>query len=392
MFKQLPLILLCLLSSTLSMANTNNDISTSQIPFYSEHLTVRYHNSMLFATTVSVQEKQMISYYKHLQQANYQLLLNDLQQIKQQFALNDWFYYRLLEKFVDNVYAGRSKLQRTLSCWFLLSKSGYDTRLTYLEDQVFVYVYTTDALFEVPMIQSEGKTFVNLSTIRRDDRNRQMLYVLNFIPVSASYPFSFDLSVLPQLRPQLVDKELQFTYKEQQHKLKVQLDLTVPQLMSDYPFFEETRYLRAPLSRTLEQSLLPQLRRLLHGKSQREAVELLVSLTRSFPYKEDKEYFGKSKPMIADEVFHYRYSDCEDRSALFYQLTRRLLDLPMVIVAFPDHLTIGVELQENVGTAVLYKKRKYYICDPTGPANSSAIGFIPKNYERSSFKILGTYR
>ena len=84
--------------------------------------------------------------------------------------------------------------------------------------------------------------------------------------------------------------------------------------------------------------------------------------------------------MIADEVFFYPYSDCEDRSALFYALVRELLDLPMIVVAFPDHLTVAVSLEEELpGAVISYQGRRYYICDPTGPVNSSEIGIFPKN-------------
>ena len=109
-------------------------------------------------------------------------------------------------------------------------------------------------------------------------------------------------------------------------------------------------------------------------------------------YKEDHDHFGKSKPMIADEVFHYSFSDCEDRSALFYNLVKELLDLPMIMIAYPDHLTIGVALTQQIGNPINYKGRKYYICDPTGPSNSTRIGSVPKNYERKSFEILADYK
>jgi hypothetical protein len=119
----------------------------------------------------------------------------------------------------------------------------------------------------------------------------------------------------------------------------------------------------------------------------------LVSFTRSsFQYREDKDYFGYSKPMIADEVFHYPFSDCEDRSALFFRLVKETVDLPMIIVAFPDHLTIGVALDEEIGEPISYRGRNYYICDPTGPVNSTDIGVFPNGYRNSDFEIIGNYK
>ena len=96
--------------------------------------------------------------------------------------------------------------------------------------------------------------------------------------------------------------------------------------------------------------------------------------------------------MIADEVFHYPYSDCEDRSALFFCLVKEIIDLPMIIVAFTDHLTIAVALEEEIGDAIRYEGKNYYICDPTGPVNSTDIGAFPSGYRNAKFKIIGEHK
>ena len=60
----------------------------------------------------------------------------------------------------------------------------------------------------------------------------------------------------------------------------------------------------------------------------------------------------------------------------------------MIIVAFPDHLTVAVALDQPIGPSIKYKGKKFYIVDPTGPSNSSEIGRVPKGYEKQSFEIL----
>ena len=64
----------------------------------------------------------------------------------------------------------------------------------------------------------------------------------------------------------------------------------------------------------------------------------------------------------------------------------------MVVVAYHDHLTIGVAIPGYRGSAVKHKGREFFICDPTGPVNSSEIGFIPEGYENESFEIISTYK
>lgn len=369
------------------------DLQRVSLSFYSERLTVTYDQGILLPSLDRVEDKQIFDYFHQLKNTNYQPLMDDLQRQRERLKLNDWLYYELMVNTVNRIFSERKQAEPTLFCWFLLSQAGFDTRLTYLDNEPFVYVYTEDEIFEVPMIEDNGRSFVNITSVHLGIKSQPALYMLNFAPNPEGTPFRFYLQQLPLLTPDISKKKLFFVHRQDTLQLQVAIDKTVARLMSDYPFISESAYLEVPLSTTLQHSLVPQLKRLIAGKNAIEAVQLLVSFTRSsFKYKEDKEHFGKSKPMIADEVFHYPYSDCEDRSALFYCLVKELLDFPMIIVAFPDHLTIGVALPEFVGNSVQYEGKDYFICDPTGPANSDVIGEFPYGYEESGFQIIGQYR
>lgn len=369
------------------------DLQTVTLSFYSKPLTISYAADLLKPTLAKMEDKQMVLYFNQLKKTNYKALLDDLQHKKTQLGLNDWLYYDLMHQSVQLIFANKTKSEQTLLSWFLLSQAGFDTRLTYLDDQAFVYVYTQDEVFEVPMIEDNGRIFVNISSIHLGIKSQPALYLLNYAPNSNGKPFRFYLNQLPLLEQQISKKSLSFQYGKETIRLDLELDQNIVKLMETYPFISEREYLEVPLSNTVSNSLFPQLKNLIKDKSVQEAIELLVCFTRSsFEYKEDKEHFGKSKPMIADEVFHYRYSDCEDRSALFYCLVKELLNLPMIIVAFPDHLTIGVALPGFIGDSVQYDGRDYFICDPTGPANSTVIGEFPYGYEDAGFKIIGQYK
>lgn len=363
------------------------------VPYFSEQVELQYHSSMLIPQQVSVAEKSMVSFYKSLEKTNYQVFLQSILQKKEQLHLNDWLTYHLLNEALHKVFDRRQSIRKKLTAWFLLSKMGFDTRLTYLNQDVNIYAYSEDEVFEVPMIEDKGRKFVNLTGIRQKTKVNQALYLLNFIPNTKGEAFSFYLDELPHLRADLVEQKYVFPYRDSVYQLNIRADKTIRDIMLTYPIFAENKYLEVPFSNAIANSLLPQLRALLANRSQKEQLELLAAFTRSsFDYREDKKVFGKSKPMIADELFHYPYSDCEDRSALYYSLVKQLVDLPMVIVAFSDHLTVGVAAEDLQGTAISYRGRKYYICDPTGPANSSVIGQFPQGYESKSFHIIGSYK
>lgn len=364
-----------------------------QINFFSEELSITYSKDMLLPLPPKLREQDMVAFYQAMELTDYQVLLDVLMEKKKEFLLNDWLFYDLMKRAVSVMIGPSHKANIELTCWFLLSKSGFDTRLTYLKNQQFVYVYTEDEVFEVPMITENGRNYANLTSIPGNRKTNEALYMLNFIPKSKGDSFDFYLERLPVLKSDIEQKYFSFQYNGKQYEMDVDVDKTSADVMRTYPFIEEQQYLQIPLSPIIASSLLPKFKNWMAGLSNTEALELLVAFTRSsFQYKEDKEYFGKSKPMIADEVFIYPYSDCEDRSALFFCLAKELVDLPMIIVAFPDHLTVGVALEQEIGAAIRYDGRNYYICDPTGPVNSTDIGGFPYGYERSKFKIIGQYK
>lgn len=390
--KLVLLLLLFSCTSLFAVALPDDDIKEVEVNFYGERIQLSFNQNMLIPFQGKIEEGKLVRYYKDLENTSFTVFLKALDEAKVNFQLNDWLYYKLMRAALKEC-TRSSTVQAELTSWFLLSKKGWNTRLAYTKKAVFVYVYTNDELFEVPMIDDEDKTFVNLSGIGNKHLLRQAVYMLNFTPMVNGKSFSFYLKKLPQLTIQKEKRTYHFQYNGQEHEIEVNLDGNIKKIMKDYPVFSEREYLEVPFSETIHESLIPQFEVLLKDKSNEEALQLLVAFTRSsFRYKRDQEYFGQSKPMIAEEVFHYPFSDCEDRSALFYSLVKELLDLPMIIIAYPDHLTIAVSFDNNSGDAIKYKGKKYFICDPTGPINSTSIGKIPKEFAHAKFEIIGSYR
>lgn len=370
-------------------------MAEAPVQFYTENLHIRYDQSMLATRCTQINEKGISSFYRQLSKTKYQVLLDDLQEKRRSLELNDWLAFQLMEQSVQIIFTEKSQTEQALICWFLLSKQGFDTRITYLDANVFVNIFTEDEVFEMPIIEDGGRSLVNITNGHREAATKDAaLYLLNFKPNPAGKAFRFYLQQPPKLAPTPDSRALQFTYADSTFQVKVQFDKTMVEVMEHYPLIAEEQYLELPMSTILEKSLLPQFRDILINKTPQQSLELLLAFTRSsFEYKEDKAYFGRSKPMIADEVFHFPYSDCEDRSALFYAMVKNLLELPMIIIAFPDHLTVGVQLEADLPGAVIeYNEKRYYICDPTGPVDSAEIGVFPKSYQNSDFKIITHYK
>lgn len=360
------------------------------IPFYSESLSIQYYPDIQINFTRKLEEVAIVDFYETLEDTDYEPMIASIKKHQLNLQLNDWLVYELTQKIIEEIYSNNSKKEKVLANWFLLSKLGYDTRLAFLRNEVFIYVRSLDDIYETPLIEDAGNKFVGLTEMQyKRTGSNKAVYLLNFLARPNGKNFTFSLSDLPQLKEDIIQKKFQFEWAETFYDITIQCDKTLVDVMKTYPVVAESDYVKTPFSEALKKSLLPQFRTIIAGKSIKETLQILTTFTRSaFNYREDESYFGKSKPMIRDEVFFYPYSDCEDRSALFYGLVEELLDLPMIVVAFPDHLTIAVALDVPIGPSIEYKGKKFYICDPTGPSNSSKIGNVPKGYERQSFEIL----
>lgn len=383
------IFLFFLLNCQLYAACANQSV---HIDFYSEKLEVEYQTEMILPGLLIAEDLSLMDYYKQMEATPYQLILDNLKDYKKQYHLNDWLYYELLNTTIDKIFNRQGALKKGVTLWFLLTKSGYDTRLSYHEDKVFIYAWSEEDIFETPMIMDQGRRFINLSSINASQKGPEQLQLLLYRPGSDGQAFSFKMENLPQLKPKVKAKEVLFKIKEQSFRITFNMDETLYEIMKNYPSVSEREYFNIPMSTVTYESLIPKLRFMVKDKPVQEALGVLVAFTRTgFQYKDDQEVFGRSKPMIAEELFHYPYSDCEDRSALFFYLVKEILELPMLIIAYPDHLSIAVASEMIKGQAFSFNGLKYYICDPTGPAGSNIIGVPPNGYENVSFEILGGY-
>ncbi|MEM6770473.1 MAG: hypothetical protein AAF597_07830 [Bacteroidota bacterium] len=394
------LALLAIMALTMLGSSPNNSGDPTNYhrfdyPFYANPVSITYDPGMIVRSPGHLTDVNIRATYKEIRRRPTAVLINALLEAKERLQLNDYLFYKLARNSLKVVYSEQpnSRNAQEITLYSMLIDVGFDARLTYRGNQVFVNVYTNDDLFEVPIIDAGGRPYANISCLEGNCDGRQRLYILRDQPNPGGRSFSFQLRQWPTLNAQPTLRQMAFNFHGREKRMQVTFDQTMIDIMADYPFISEYCYLETPLSPTLRKSLLPQLQRLLEPLTQQQQLELLASFTRSaFNYKEDNEYFGHSKPMVPEELFGYHFSDCEDRSALFFALVRDLLNLPMAVVAYDDHLTIAVGSARIPGDSFTYNDQRYVFCDPTGPRNSSVIGRIPPGYENKNFQIIGTYK
>lgn len=357
--------------------------------FYSENISLKYEKSIFAETHIEVSEEAIVAFYNTLEELPYRPLLHQFLRYRKKFELNTYLYYELINTSVEQIFTEKDKNYKTLIKWYLLAKSGMDVRLTHYAQQIYLYAYTNESIYDVPIIQLGNKEFINLTDLRTNNPNPGVsFFVVEFVPNPDGQAMSFKLTKLPKFKSNPITKKIVFAHRNEVYRIEIEVDKTLIDLMHSYPLTNPFFYIETPLSASIEQSLLPKLRALLKNKTQQEAIKFLLSLTRTaFKYKTDVNNFGRNKPMIPDEVLFYTHSDCEDRSALFYALAKELVGAPIIVVDYPEHLTVGVALEHNIGKPLYHNGKRYTICDPTGPSNSDEIGIYPKGYEQLPYTV-----
>ena len=108
----LIIMTICLISWLTAGAQDYRETTT---PFYSESLRVTYSPSILSVKKPAVNDRALAQHFQALSQTDYRPLLRSLNQSRKLFLLNDWLYYQLMSKVLDQLYADKSPLEKELA-------------------------------------------------------------------------------------------------------------------------------------------------------------------------------------------------------------------------------------------------------------------------------------
>ena len=112
----------------------------------------------------------------------------------------------------------------------------------------------------------------------------------------------------------------------------------------------------------------------------------------AFLFAPDREYFGTEKRLTPEQTLLYENSDCEDRAALFFYLVKEIYNLPMLVLTYPEHVTVAVKLDKPVGKPIVFNGEKYSVCEATPQQDDLAIGQIIPSLRKAKYEIAFAYR
>lgn len=336
------------------------------VNFFGNNLMFSYDPKMQQSVRGRITKDTISQFWSRLSQSDYESLQKQFDSKRKPLALNDWSYAVLVDKVAEQIYPGQADAQNMFT-WFFLTKAGYKARIAYNDNGLFMLLPAKQRVYRAPFFTYDGVRYYSL----KFDGSKSVA-LRNLYTYDGNYPGAnqtLDLEVRQSLVTARADKRkvLHFEYGGKKYKVDVDYDRNTVDFFNTYPLLDFEVYFNAKVNDTTGHPILNQLGKIVNGKSQEEAVNILLRFTQTaFEYKDDQRQFGAENYLFPEETLHYTYSDCEDRVFFFSWLVHNLLGLQVVGLKYPGHFSAAVKFTEKVGGQyVTYKGTRFTLADPT---------------------------
>lgn len=328
---------------------------------------------------------------------DYEPMVSAITAYRQLHHPDDWVFYQLIRRTAQSVSPKAENYFRyTLYKWFLLNESGYNACLNIIDGKLLLYVQSNDDIYDLPTFTRCGRRYICLNYHDYNfniDFDHNKLENVSISITGASNSFSYKLTQLPNFRPQnYYDKDLAFNYHDVNYHFKIKMNEEVKKMFTNYPVVDYYMYFNLPLSQETYNTLIPQLKDNIKDMPVKQGIDYLMHFTRyAFQYEPDQENFGREKHLSPEQTLLYDHSDCEDRAALFYYLVKEIYNMPMIVLAFPHHLTIAIKFDKPIGNPILYQGNAYTVCEPTPQTEDLPVGGLSSDLQSVPFEVAYVY-
>ncbi|PHR69012.1 MAG: hypothetical protein COA66_15735 [Arcobacter sp.] len=362
---------------------TLNNLKKISFSFYSQEINIYYdkkHKKILMNN-----KDAFSAFWNDISKSEYQGTLQQFEDYARELNLNDWAKYLLIYKSAYHIY--QDKNMANLFTWFYLSKMNYDVKIAFNENNIYLISKLTHKLYEVSYVRIKDKRYYVLSA-EKPIKNIGQVYTYKSTYQNANKSLSFTSNKAIKLFGNIKEKVLNFSYENKQYKIKAKYSLDLIDFYSTFPQSDYKVYFNSTHSLLLSSSLLKELKIIIEGKTEIEAINILLRFVQTaFAYKSDKENFFKENVLFPEETIFYSYSDCEDRSILFNFLVKNLSNLDIIALKYNNHLSNAIAFSSYVkGDSTQYKNKRYVVSDPT--YINANIGQTMPSYKNKKFKII----
>lgn len=347
--------------------------------FYGTNVKYRNHEWKDFSLQ-SAEEKSISDAWEWLSRNNSDHFLKDMLTARDALHLPDWGYFKLIDSIIAKDFRSGSSAHTVIMA-FVLSQSGYKVRMIRKDSGLHLFFASSGILYDHAGLSIDGDKYWSYTPLKSGEVFVSNVKFPGEKEMSLSIPESPAFSFSPGNRREI----------EVVRNPSIKLDVTVNKNLIDFfndypagttdntPYSRWANIARTPSSKALHAGIYEKLRPIVKGKNQKEAINLLLKVAQTFPYKLDDEMWGDDRAFWMEESWHYPFSDCEDHAIHFVKLIKNILGLHTALIYYPGHLYAAIAPTDNSleGDYIMYQGRKYIVCDPTyfyAPAGKTAPG------------------
>ena len=391
------ILTLTVIVGLISVTAGQTNLRLLQFDFYGDKIELPFDKSSVINYTEKPSDQSIQAFYACASKVNYDPLVNALLNCKEKLKLDDWLYYQLIRKTVQQISPKTQNYYRyTLYKWILMTQSGYDATLKTNGDKLLFYVQSDEKIYNIPYYMKNDRQYVCLNYHDYGghiDFEKEKFGEIIFPAKIAPKIFSYKVTQLPDFPyTDYQEKDLQFIYNNNEYHFKIKINPDIKSIFANYPVVDYESYFNIPMSDETYSSLIPSLKENLKGMSTKNGVDYLMHFTRyAFLFKPDAAIFGNEKRFSPEQTLLSDQSDCEDRAALFFFLVKEIYNLPMLVLSFPEHVTIAIKFDKPVGTPVMYNGMRYSVCEPTPQHTDLKLGKLLPSLQNISYQIAYVY-
>jgi len=224
------------------------------IEFFGAPVSVNYKSDIKFNLSRPINNEVVSAAWETMASSKFKLFLEQIQSNSKQLLLNDWGYLSLVSTFANKLFPNE-KNQQNLFVWFIMTKSGFEAKVAYKDDAIFLLLPNKNLIYENRFVTLNDKKYYFIS-IDEPLNIEGQIYTYAGQYKGAENIISMSVEDIPILKNQIANKTLNFKFKNADYKINVQYDNDVIDFFNSYPQTELKVYFNAAISNQASFSLL----------------------------------------------------------------------------------------------------------------------------------------
>lgn len=309
-------------------------------------------------------------------------LLNQMERIRQnqlnvlgdhirlsaaQFQLDELGTLIMVRKMVDAWMPHKGNNEKILFEYLLLDELGFDVLLTRTGKQLNCLGRLDFTPRKFVYVSYRGQRYVHLD-FEKAAQGKQHEVIPDRQKGSA--PIRYRKGKIPAFSANEEHRDLQMIWQGDTLIFPVTLNQSLISYFYDIPLMPlGGQFIHNTLSPQAKQSLYPELRAHLKGKTRSDQLRFLLAFVQQIvPYGSDLDKYGTDYYYFPEQTLVAKTADCEDKAFLLATLSKDLLGINSVGLHFKQdqHLALAFELPGFFGGQTFtYKGNQYIPCEPT---------------------------